>query len=247
MISKIVPGFLATVGVILCQVHGGPFWVFLMAGNMGVGWSMSLLWEGMSIWLWWERSNWFVRLIPTVFLLFGMIFQSVSPLLNEIERTENTASVKITANKTLDKLMVVIKDQKRRGFKSTLDKLLDVVLTPDQIKTAPSIVLEYLPIVPLVGFPVMYVLCLMFVSGLKPDRTDDDVMKTPEDKLAEKLRVDILKRLNEPGMSYRGLAKSVGVNHSVLYNIVHREDLRRDGKNIIAMASLRRCSEKLSS
>ncbi len=237
---KIIPAILATVGIVLCQVHGAPFWIFIMAGNLWLGLTISILWEGMSVWLWWEGSRWFWKWIPTVFLLFGMVFQSVSPMVTELEHSENKKITQRGAAEVLDKLMVAIVDQERRGFKDTLDNLIKKAFIPPKRKKVSNAALAWLPAIPAVGFPIIYILCLLFVSGLR-ERVPRDMKppETDEERLAGKLKAEILKRLKEPDMTYRELGRVTGVPFALLNNIALRDENKAQGKTVVGMKRMR--------
>jgi hypothetical protein len=247
---RIIPATLAAMGIIICQIHGGPFWVFIMAGNLWLGWSISILWEGMSVWLWWEGARWFWKWIPTAFLLFGMVFQSVSPMMDDMERAETAVITQGKAQGTLDKLMEAIVDQGRKGFKDTMDTLIEKSFTAPSmntgVKTAPIMALPWLPIIPLVGFPVIYIISLLFVSGLR--ERISVVKKQPEtqgERLAAKLKTEILKRLDEQGMTYRKLGTELNVPPPVLNNIVRRKENQAEGRTVIGINRMLEIEKKI--
>ena len=74
----------AGAGIVVAQVHGGPFWVGLF-GSAPLGWVVSIFWEGTSMMLWWrgERAALprLVKWLATGALVAGMAFQSAAPLL----------------------------------------------------------------------------------------------------------------------------------------------------------------------
>ncbi|MEE9499631.1 MAG: hypothetical protein V3V24_09860 [Nitrospinaceae bacterium] len=198
----------------------------------------------MSVWLWWEGTRWFWKWIPTAFLLFGMVFQSVSPMLGELETSKNTEITQAKAQGVLDKLMDAIVGQGRKGFKDTMDILIEKSFAPPVVSNdgnpAPIIALPWLPIIPLVGFPTIYILCLLFVSGLR-ERVPAIVGApiTEEERLAASLKQSILNRLDMPGMTYRKLASEIGRSHAELNNVVHREENRRRGKTVVGINRMR--------
>lgn len=236
--AKIIPAGLASIGIVLCQLHGAPFWVFIMGGNMFLGWPLSIYWEGMSVWLWWEGSRPITKWIPTAFLLFGMVFQSVSPIWNAQEQKETAGDTRETAAGLATKMSVAIVDQERRGWKDTFDKLIDVALEPTPAKLAATPTYRWLPVVPLFGFLAMYLLSLGAITRL---RNTDRIVLDP----AEQLAAELAARIMGGGKSYRKIQELTGVPISVLSNIVSREQKQNEGKTVLGLMKLKEYSEAL--
>lgn len=240
-LTRIIPGTIAAVGITLCQFHGGPFWVGLM-GSAWIGWTLSVLWEAMSVWMWWAGSYRWLKYVPTAFLLFGMVYQSGAPILKDIERSQNTSAVREKAQETVDDMRELIVKQERKGWQGILENALAITMERDN--GTPTPVLYALSIIPLIGFPSMYYICLLFVGGLRgsvpvvPQRSD------PTEQLAERCRTAIGAKI-AAGMKYRDIDAETGVSATVLHNIVHRERLRNEGKPIVKHAALERCAVKL--
>lgn len=233
--TKVIPGVIAAVGATLCQIHGGPFWVGLM-GSAWVGWTLSGLWESMSVWMWWDGSYPWLKYVPTLFLLFGMIYQSGAPILEDIERARNTSTIRARAQETVDDMRELIVKQERKGWQGMLEKALAV--TMERENGAPTFVLYVLPLIPLIGFPAIYGICLVFIGGLRvpvPRRSD------PTEQLAERCKTAIEAKLAR-GMSYRDIAEETGVSTTGLQGVVHRERNRNEGKQVVQYAALERCA-----
>lgn len=233
--QQLIPGAIAAVGAALCQVHGGPFWVGLM-GSVWIGWTLSGVWEAMSIWMWWEGSYRSLKYVPTAFLLFGMIYQSGAPVLETIERARNTSEIQERAQATVDDMRELIVKQKRRGWQHMLEKALAVTMLQGSDTATP--VLYVTSVVPLIGFPVMYGLCLVLVGRLRggvPKRSD------PTEQLAERCKTAIEAML-AGGMTYRKLRDELGISASVLNGVVHRERLQNNGEHVPQLKALEKCA-----
>lgn len=236
--TRIIPGTIAAVGIALCQFHGGPFWVWLM-GSAGIGWTLSVLWEAMSVWLWWEGSRRWLKYVPTAFLLFGMIYQSSAPVLEDIERTRNTSAVRERAQETVDDMRELIVKQERKGWQGMLENALAV--TMEREDGTPTPVLYVVAIIPLIGFPTMYGICLMFIGGLRGVVPVIPKRSNPTEQLAERCRTAIEAK-REGGMTYREIDAETGVSATTLHNVVNREQRWNRGEQITNHAALERCA-----
>lgn len=94
--AAILPCAIVASGITVAQLHGVGFWMRLF-GEPWIGWTVSLTWEGASVWLWWRRDKDFARrsakYLATGALVLGMAAQSTAPLL--------TAATEAEAGKTV--------------------------------------------------------------------------------------------------------------------------------------------------
>lgn len=82
----IIPLLIAAPVFLVAQLHGAPFWVRAL-GDARLGWAVSLVWEGASIWLWWMEypgkgyrlTKWAV----TIALGAGLAVQSALAVLSD--------------------------------------------------------------------------------------------------------------------------------------------------------------------
>lgn len=92
----IVPPLLvAASGIVVAQLHGGPFWVWVF-GVPWLGWLVSATWEAASIWLWWRGAAGgaaaFWRWVATLALIAGMSGASARPMLLALGEAEAGAA-----------------------------------------------------------------------------------------------------------------------------------------------------------
>ena len=233
-LTRIIPGTIAAVGITLSQFHGGPFWVWLM-GSAWIGWTLSGLWEAMSVWMWWDGSYRKLKYVPTLFLLFGMIYQSSAPILEQVSTLQNTNTIQEKAQETVDDMRELIVKQERKGWQRILENALAITMKRTDGTLTP--VLYVASIIPLIGFPALYGICLLFIGGLRviPKRSNST------EQLAERCRTAIEAKL-AGGMSYRDIAAETGISTTGLQGVVHRERLRNEGKPIVQHAALERCA-----
>ena len=170
-----------------------------LLGSLPMGWAVSLMWEAASVWLWWRGDRARVYRLAkwgaTLALVGGMIAQGAGPLLMQGDAGRQAAAVRETAKDTLEKLLVAVVDQERRGFKDTLDRLIAAALEkpapnnpdaparksatappPEQVKFPPSWK-PALAWVPVAVFPLLYGVALLALvtmatgrPGGQPDR-----------------------------------------------------------------------------
>ena len=238
ILTRIIPGSIAAVGITLCQFHGGPFWVWLM-GSAWIGWTLSGLWEAMSVWMWWDGSYRKLKYVPTLFLLFGMIYQSSTPILEQAGTLQNTNAIREKAQETVDDMRKVIVEQERKGWQHMLEGALAITMKRTDGTLAP--VLYVVSIIPLIGFPALYGICLLFVGGLRVPVPVIPRRSNPTEQLAERCKTAIEAKL-AGGMSYRDIATETGVSTTGLQGVVHRERNRNEGKPIVQHAALERCA-----
>ena len=205
---------------------------------MFLGYPLSIYWEGMSVWLWWEGNRPIAKWIPTAFLLFGMVFQSVSPIWNAQEQKETAGDTRETAAGLADKMSVAIVDQERRGWKDTFDKLIDVALEPTPAKLAAMPTYQWLPLVPLFGFLAMYLLSLGAITRL---RNTDRVVLDP----AEQLAAELSARITGSPLSYREIETATGVPKTRLSHIVTYKQKRDAGETVLGIDKLKEYREAL--
>ena len=242
MIRQILPATLAAVGVTVCQLHGGPFWVLLM-GGAGMGWTVSALWEGMSVWLWLDGSRRWWRWVPTAFLLLGMIYQSGAPFWAEFENATATAATQTDARKIAEALLTMAVDQERRGWKDSIDRATTVLLAPPE--GAPTGLSLFKAVVPFIGFPAMYAICLVFINGLSvAPRKAPATPLNPTEALARRCR-DALQVHVKTGKTYAEIAGIVGLSKTQIANLINRDSLRKKGGTLMGRDAITRCAQKL--
>lgn len=124
----VLPATVAAAGIVVAQLHGGPFWVELL-DSQGLGWTVSFTWEAASVWLWWRGDTkalrWLAKWGATAVLMLGMVAQGAGPLLLQQERAtaagDKLASALAGERETLAGLMEATVQQERRGWKGSID------------------------------------------------------------------------------------------------------------------------------
>lgn len=127
-LRHILPLAIAGAGITVAQLQGGPFWVFLFR-SAWLGWAVSIFWEASSVWLWWRGDRTWrhraAKWVATLALVGGMVAQGAGPMLAELERRGALAATAEKLGDALDGVLEMAVDQKRRGWKETIEKAMD--------------------------------------------------------------------------------------------------------------------------
>ena len=84
--KRIMLGVIVITAMVVSQAHGQPFWALVMGPIWG--WPVSLFWEGVSLYGWWQRDTvfrgwWWAKWMASALLVMGMVIQGVGPLLDQ--------------------------------------------------------------------------------------------------------------------------------------------------------------------
>ena len=177
VVLRIVPMAIVVSGVTVAQFHGVQFWIGLLSSTT-LGWTISLTWESASLWLWWRDDKaWNYRIVKfaaTAAVMGGMIAQGAGPLLLAGETELTQGKIRAAATVAMNRMLVAIVDQERRGFKDTLDNFAAKALTvpkkaPEQRVMQLPFPAEWMPWlawVPVIAFPALYALALLALVTL---------------------------------------------------------------------------------
>lgn len=180
-LERLFPICIALAGIVVAQIHGGPFWVGVM-GSVWIGWCVSGIWEAASVWLWWrgDRSVMYqaAKFAATAALLAGMVAQSSGPLLARLDAAESAQVGVVWEKEITSRLLDAAIDQERRGWKDSIDSSIGKIRELSKIATL-SPEHGFAVFVPLVAFPSLYGLALLALVTLARDSSRNP-KKPPE-------------------------------------------------------------------
>lgn len=166
--THILPAIIAVTGIVVAQLHGVPFWIALF-GGAPLGWTVSLLWEACSVWLWWRRDAMLAYQIAkwtaTAALMVGMIGQSAGPLLTQAGAAE-----------TGERTLAILERQAAAGHWISQRTLKHALAATEGL---PSWVLTWGTWGLIVIMPALYGLALLSLTTIAREWKNSDPKPTP--------------------------------------------------------------------